>query len=64
MSDQQPDPWATVEWRTNPLSGEQWGYRKDVDAARAEDARTIADLRARVEYLEDQLADLEAGEDQ
>lgn len=42
MSDQQPDPWVTVEWRTNPLSGEQWGYRKDVDAARAEDARRHA----------------------
>ena len=43
MTEKQPDPWATVEWRTNPLSGEQWGYRKDVDAARAEDARRHAE---------------------
>ena len=67
MSDQNPtDPWATVipivGFIESPLGSyydadEVDAARAAVDAARADDAKTIAELRARITYLEDYMTD-------
>ena len=57
------DPWATVKHRIERYDGGRFYPCAAVDAARAADAKTIAELRARITYLEDCLTDLEAGED-
>ena len=52
MSDHQPDPWATVrvEWTAQHF---RVYYAADVDAAKAEDAKTIADLRAQLAAVQE-----------